>query len=120
MAYLVENGFTGMNLIVVPPSTLDNWIREIETWCPSLSYIVYSGSLEERRYLRRDIADNKFDKPLNIVLTSYSLISSTTEDKAFFRKTKFYYSVFDEAHMLKNMNSIRYTSLIQIRVSEIL
>ena len=41
---------------------LDNWLNEIETWCPSINYIVYTGSQEERRYLRYDILENKFEK----------------------------------------------------------
>jgi SNF2 family DNA or RNA helicase len=42
------------------------------------------------------------------------MLSSSNEDKAFFRKLKLEYCVYDEAHMLKNMNSIRYQSLIKI------
>jgi SWI/SNF-related matrix-associated actin-dependent regulator 1 of chromatin subfamily A len=71
--------------------------------------------LEERRHLRFDIINNKFEKTLNAILTTYGLISSTNEDKAFFKKLKVEYCVFEEAHMLKNMNSIRYQSLIKIQ-----
>lgn len=59
--------------------------------------------------------NNKFERPLNAILTTYGLLSSTNEDKAFFRKLKLDYCVYDEAHMLKNMNSIRYQSLIKIK-----
>lgn len=65
--------------------------------------------------MRFDILNNKFEKPLNGILTTYGLLSSTNEDKAFFRKLKLDYCVYDEAHMLKNMNSIRYQSLIKIK-----
>ena len=105
-----------MHLIIVPPSTLDNWIREISTWCPDFNFTVYQGNLEERRHLRFDVLNNKFEKPLNAILTTYGLISSTSEDKAFFKKLTICYTVFDEAHMLKNMNSIRYQALIKIKV----
>jgi SWI/SNF-related matrix-associated actin-dependent regulator of chromatin subfamily A containing DEAD/H box 1 len=30
-----------LHLIVVPPTTLDNWVRELSTWAPSLTYLVY-------------------------------------------------------------------------------
>jgi len=64
--------------------------------------------------LRSDILNDRFVKPLNAILTSYGMLSSSNEDKAFFRKLKLEYCVYDEAHMLKNMNSIRYQSLIKI------
>ena len=114
LAHLFESNPKMMHLIVVPPSTLDNWVREISTWCPTFNFTVYQGSLEDRRYLRHDILNNKFERPLNAILTSYGMLSSSNEDKAFFRKLKIEYCVYDEAHMLKNMNSIRYQSLIKI------
>ena len=112
---MLETNKKLMHLIIVPPSTLDNWVREITTWCPNFYFTVYQGSLEERRRLRFDILNNRFEQPLNGVLTTYGLISSTNEDKAFFKKLPLEYCVFDEAHMLKNMNSQRYQSLIQIK-----
>ncbi len=115
LAHLYETNKKLMHLIIVPPSTLDNWVREISVWCPEFNFTVYQGNLEERRQLRYDILNQNFEKPLNAILTTYGLISSTNEDKAFFKKIKIDYCIFDEAHMLKNMNSIRYQSLIKIQ-----
>jgi hypothetical protein len=95
---------------------LDNWLNEIESWCTSINYIVYSGSQDERRIIRYELRENKYEKPINVLITTYSLISSTSEDKSFFGKFKFDYCVFDEAHMLKNMTTIRYQNLIKISV----
>jgi SWI/SNF-related matrix-associated actin-dependent regulator 1 of chromatin subfamily A len=115
LGHLLEKNSKQLHLIIVPPSTLDNWIREISVWLPSFYFTVYQGSIEDRRNLRYEILNNKFERPLNAILTTYSLLFSTNEDKAFFRKLKLEYCVFDEAHMLKNMNSIRYQSLIKIQ-----
>ena len=103
-----------MHLIIVPPSTLDNWIREISVWSPQFNFTVYQGNQDERAQLRYDIINDNFERPLNAILTTYGLTSSTNEDKAFFKKLKIEYCVFDEAHMLKNMNSVRYQALIKI------
>jgi SWI/SNF-related matrix-associated actin-dependent regulator of chromatin subfamily A containing DEAD/H box 1 len=43
------------------------------------------------------------------------MLSGAHEDRAFFRKLHLTYCVYDEAHMLKNMNSMRYKSLITIK-----
>ena len=88
----------------------------MDTWCPSIKYIVYTGSQEERRNLRYELMDKNTLRTLNVLITTYSLISSTNEDKAFFKRAKFEYVIFDEAHMLRNMDTIRYQSLIKINV----
>ena len=48
------------------------------------------------------------------------MVNSTPEEKKMFRVTPMHYVVFDEAHMLKNMNTQRYESLIKIRVIRII
>ena len=55
--------------------------------------------LDKSRMLRKTISEN---------------VSLEINSIAFFRKLKLEYCVYDEAHMLKNMNSIRYQSLIKI------
>lgn len=90
----------------------------MDTWCPSIQYMVYTGSQEERRSLRAELMDKTMKKNLNVLITTYALVSSTNEDKAFIKRNKFDYVIFDEAHMLRNMSTIRYQSLIKINVKE--
>ncbi|KAI1278725.1 putative actin-dependent regulator protein [Halotydeus destructor] len=105
-------GIAGPHLIVVPSSTMDNWDRELSLWCQKIDVIVYYGSQAERRETRDKILRKewKFD----VLLTTYNMLQSA-EDKVLFKKTSFEYSVFDEAHMLKNMNSTRYEQLMRVR-----
>jgi SWI/SNF-related matrix-associated actin-dependent regulator 1 of chromatin subfamily A len=44
LAYLNERGVPGPHLIVVPGSTLENWLREFKTFCPSLVVEPYFGT----------------------------------------------------------------------------
>lgn len=44
----------------------------------------------------------------------YNLVANTPEERKMFRVTPMHYVVFDEAHMLKNMNTQRYENLIRI------
>ena len=111
LAYLQQNSPHVTHLIVVPPSTLDNWVREISTWCPGFYFTAYQGSLEERKVIRYNVLHNKFEKPLNAILTTYTMLISTNEDKAFFKKLDVGYVIYDEAHMLKNMNSMRLVTI---------
>lgn len=58
-------------------------------------------------------AKEGFDN-VDIILTTYHVVSSSKEDKKMFRTTPFHYCIFDEAHMLKNMTTQRYTALLTI------
>ncbi|XP_035494680.1 SWI/SNF-related matrix-associated actin-dependent regulator of chromatin subfamily A containing DEAD/H box 1A isoform X2 [Scophthalmus maximus] len=112
LAQLYQNGIEGPHLITVPSSTLDNWVRELKLWCPSLNVLVYYGSVEDRRYLRHDILSDNAD--FNVIVTTYNLAIGNDNDRSLFRKLRLKYAVFDEGHMLKNMNTLRYRHLMAI------
>ncbi|XP_070614106.1 SWI/SNF-related matrix-associated actin-dependent regulator of chromatin subfamily A containing DEAD/H box 1 [Erythrolamprus reginae] len=112
LAYLYQVGDVGPHLIVVPASTIDNWIREINLWCPELQILFYYGSQEDRRHARMDIHNKVAD--FNVIVTTYNSAISSAEDRSLFRKMKLNYAIFDEGHMLKNMSSVRYQYLMTI------
>ncbi|NXK62757.1 SMRCD regulator, partial [Sylvietta virens] len=112
LAYLYQEGNKGPHLIVVPASTLDNWIREVNLWCPELNVLFYYGSQEDRKHLRMDIHNKVID--FNVIVTTYNSAISSSEDRGLFRRLKLNYAIFDEGHMLKNMSSIRYQHLMTI------
>nr|XP_009499513.1 PREDICTED: SWI/SNF-related matrix-associated actin-dependent regulator of chromatin subfamily A containing DEAD/H box 1 [Phalacrocorax carbo] len=112
LAYLYQEGNRGPHLIVVPASTLDNWIREVHLWCPELNVLFYYGSQEDRKHLRVDINNKVVD--FNVIVTTYNCAISSSDDRGLFRKLKLNYAIFDEGHMLKNMSSVRYQHLMTI------
>uniref|UniRef100_A0A672KTH3 DNA helicase n=1 Tax=Sinocyclocheilus grahami TaxID=75366 RepID=A0A672KTH3_SINGR len=102
LAHLYEKGIKGPHLITVPSSTLDNWVRELGLWCPSLKVLIYYGKLVFRQIV------------LNKNFCHYNLTIGNDYDRSLFRKLRLKYAVFDEGHMLKNMNSLRYRHLMAI------
>ncbi|XP_034728991.1 SWI/SNF-related matrix-associated actin-dependent regulator of chromatin subfamily A containing DEAD/H box 1A isoform X1 [Etheostoma cragini] len=112
LAQLYQNGIDGPHLITVPASTLDNWVRELKLWCPSLRVLVYCGSVEDRRYLKHDLLSGEDE--CNVIVTTYNMAIGNANDRSLFRKLRLKYAVFDEGHMLKNMNSLRYRHLMEI------
>uniref|UniRef100_A0A671R0F5 DNA helicase n=1 Tax=Sinocyclocheilus anshuiensis TaxID=1608454 RepID=A0A671R0F5_9TELE len=112
LAYLYQEGNHGPNLITVPASTLDNWVRELKLWCPSFKVLVYYGSAEDRKYMRYEILNQIVD--YNIIVSTYNLAIGNNSDRSLFCKIKLEYAVFDEGHLLKNMNSLRYRHLMAI------
>ncbi|XP_030904395.2 SWI/SNF-related matrix-associated actin-dependent regulator of chromatin subfamily A containing DEAD/H box 1-like [Melopsittacus undulatus] len=112
LAYLYQKGSTGPHLIVVPVSTLDNWTKEVNLWCPDLKVLLYYGSQEDRKRLRGEIIHKMVD--FNVIITTYNCAISSSDDRGLFRRLKLYYAIFDEGHMLKNMSSARYQHLMTI------
>ncbi|XP_077133379.1 SWI/SNF-related matrix-associated actin-dependent regulator of chromatin subfamily A containing DEAD/H box 1 isoform X1 [Ranitomeya variabilis] len=112
LAHLNMNRDPGPHLVVVPASTLDNWVREFNHWCPNLNILLYYGSQEERKHLRYDILSKVVE--FNVIVTTYNCAISGAEDRSLFRRLKINYAVFDEGHMLKNMSSVRYQHLMTL------
>ncbi|KAM9328933.1 SWI/SNF-related matrix-associated actin-dependent regulator of chromatin subfamily A containing DEAD/H box 1 [Gastrophryne carolinensis] len=112
LAHLYLLGNTGPHVVVVPASTLDNWIREFNQWCPDMNILLYYGSQEDRKHLRYDILNKVVE--FNVIVTTYNCAISSAEDRGLFRRLKVKYAVFDEGHMLKNMSSIRYQHLMAL------
>ncbi|CAG7853641.1 SWI/SNF-related matrix-associated actin-dependent regulator of chromatin subfamily A member 5; AltName: Full=Sucrose nonfermenting protein 2 homolog; Short=mSnf2h [Serendipita indica DSM 11827] len=93
-------GIVGPHLIVVPKTTLQNWAREFAHWVPDFDVVVLTGSKDERAEIIRDrLLDSKFE----VCITSYEICLI---EKWAFKKFSFEYIVIDEAHRIKNVNSI--------------
>jgi SWI/SNF-related matrix-associated actin-dependent regulator 1 of chromatin subfamily A len=112
LAHLYETGVKGPHLIVVPSSTIENWLREFQKFCPALNVMPYYAGLNERAMIRETIEDNRDD--INVVITTYTIAKAKVDAK-FLRDMDFTVCVYDEGHMLKNHQSQLYEKLIRIR-----
>jgi SNF2 family DNA or RNA helicase len=92
-------------LIVVPNPLLDNWVREIQFFAPSIIPYLHYGKN------RRGVS-SAFDKH-NVIITPYTTMSS---DITMFEEMYFDLALFDEASMLKNPNSSRSLSARRLNV----
>ena len=91
---------TGPFLVIAPKSTLNNWLREIKKWTPEVNALILQGDKEERAHLIKDkIMECDFD----VIIASYEII---IREKATFRKFDWEYLVIDEAHRIKNEESM--------------
>ena len=111
---LKEIGQEGPHLIIVPSSTVENWLREISRFCPSLVVRLYHGSVKERAEQRYELREDKGD--YQIVVTTYNVATSNADDRSFLKKMKFRSMILDEGHMIKNCTSERYKYLMKISV----
>lgn len=114
LAILKERKVNGRALIVVPSSTMENWVREFQRWCPALTVLAYRGCQAERAEMRNVFYNNGSKRFKNdVLLTTYTMLG-TTDDRRFLRKCNFVYMILDEGHLIKNIASQRYKNLMQI------
>jgi SWI/SNF-related matrix-associated actin-dependent regulator 1 of chromatin subfamily A len=107
-------GFCNIFVNIIFPS-IENWWNELEKWSPSLKVVQYYGSQDERKEMRMGWRNGELDD-VDVLLTTYNLICSTPEERRLFRVMPINYVIFDEAHMLKNMSTVRYENLVRINV----
>jgi SWI/SNF-related matrix-associated actin-dependent regulator 1 of chromatin subfamily A len=115
IAFLAHLKFTqvkGVHLVVVPGSTLENWIRELNRFCPALEVAPYYGSQIERDQQRQDYGARLNE--IDVIVTTYETAVGKY-DTDFLRKTvRPVVCVFDEGHALKNSQSKRHQQLMRI------
>ncbi|KAA8898562.1 hypothetical protein TRICI_006517 [Trichomonascus ciferrii] len=93
-------GIEGPHIVIVPKSTLDNWSREFKRWTPDVNVLVLQGDKEQRAQL---IQDRLLGCDFDVCISSYELV---IREKAQLKKIAWQYIIVDEAHRIKNEDSM--------------
>jgi len=89
----------GPHMVLVPKSTLGNWMNEFKRWCPSVRAVCLIGDQDTRN---KFIRDTMMPGGWDVVVTSYEMI---IREKSVFKKFNWKYLIIDEAHRIKNEES---------------
>uniref|UniRef100_A0A8C3F5W6 SNF2 related chromatin remodeling ATPase 1 n=1 Tax=Chrysemys picta bellii TaxID=8478 RepID=A0A8C3F5W6_CHRPI len=89
----------GPHMVLVPKSTLHNWMNEFKRWVPSLRAVCLIGDKDARAAFIRDVM---MPGEWDVCVTSYEMV---IKEKSVFKKFNWRYLVIDEAHRIKNEKS---------------
>ncbi|KAI0207728.1 Chromodomain-helicase-DNA-binding protein 1 [Lamellibrachia satsuma] len=100
----------GPFLLVVPLSTIATWQREFKLWSPSINCVVYLGDINSRNKIREYEWCHPGNKRLkfNVLITTYEIV---LKDRSFLSSVDWAVLGVDEAHRLKNDDSLLYKCL---------
>uniref|UniRef100_A0A914C339 Uncharacterized protein n=1 Tax=Acrobeloides nanus TaxID=290746 RepID=A0A914C339_9BILA len=125
-----EGHCKGPFLVAAPLSTLINWEREAEFWAPDFYVVTYAGDKDSRTVIREHEfsfvegairGGNKVSRlrtdqgiKFHVLLTSYELINI---DRAILASIDWACLVVDEAHRLKNNQSLFFRTLREYKIA---
>ncbi|XP_037493790.1 protein CHROMATIN REMODELING 4 isoform X2 [Jatropha curcas] len=98
-------------LVLVPLSTMPNWVAEFALWAPNLNVVEYHGCAKARAIIRQyewhGSDPNETNKKtaaykFNVLLTTYEMVLA---DSSHLRGVPWEVLVVDEGHRLKNSES---------------
>uniref|UniRef100_A0A8C4R333 Chromodomain helicase DNA binding protein 2 n=1 Tax=Eptatretus burgeri TaxID=7764 RepID=A0A8C4R333_EPTBU len=106
----------GPFLLVVPLSTVTSWQREFQAWAPEMNVVTYLGDLLSRNTIRDYEWMNPQTKRIkfNVLITTYEIL---LKDKTVLGSINWAFLAVDEAHRLKNDDSLLYKSLMEFRTN---
>ncbi|KAD7478296.1 hypothetical protein E3N88_01432 [Mikania micrantha] len=96
-------------LVLVPLSTMPNWMSEFSVWAPNLNVVEYHGNARARALMRQfewhtNGSNNKKTSSykFNVLLTTYEMVLA---DSTYLSGVPWEVLVVDEGHRLKNASS---------------
>ncbi|XP_012175740.2 chromodomain-helicase-DNA-binding protein 1 isoform X2 [Bombus terrestris] len=105
----------GPFLLVVPLSTMTSWQREMSQWAPDMNFVTYLGDVTSRNVIREyEWCYSSKRLKFNAILTTYEIV---LKDKAFLGALNWAVLLVDEAHRLKNDDSLLYKALAEFHTN---
>ncbi|XP_057824470.2 protein CHROMATIN REMODELING 4 isoform X2 [Cryptomeria japonica] len=104
-------------LVLVPLSTMPNWLAEFSLWAPHLNVVEYHGSAKARAAIRqyewhagsaKGLGKQQKAYKFNVMLTTYEMVIA---DSSHLRGVPWEVLIVDEGHRLKNAGSKLFTLL---------
>ncbi|KAF8973574.1 hypothetical protein BDZ97DRAFT_1690769 [Flammula alnicola] len=111
-------------LVVVPNSTITNWVREFERWAPHLRVVPFSGEKTARDVIKDFELFHKVTQPGNtkakfhVLVTTYETLTNMKEFTPIFRnQPRWEVLVVDEGQRRKSDSSLLFKKLNELNTA---
>ncbi|KAI0652071.1 SNF2 family N-terminal domain-containing protein [Trametes meyenii] len=108
-------------LVVVPNSTITNWVREFERWAPNLRVVPFYGESKSREIIKQyelfhpHPASGTTGAKYHVLVTTYETVTNAKEFAPVFKKTpRWEILVVDEGQRLKSDASLIFKRLKEL------
>ncbi|KAI9057725.1 hypothetical protein FKP32DRAFT_1597935 [Trametes sanguinea] len=121
IGYLAAASGVSPALIVVPNSTITNWVREFERWAPQLRVVPFYGEAKSREIIKKyelfhsNPASGTTGAKYHVLVTTYETITSAKEFTSVFKNMpRWEVLVVDEGQRLKSDTSLIFKRLKEL------
>ncbi|KAH9944195.1 P-loop containing nucleoside triphosphate hydrolase protein [Epithele typhae] len=120
LGYIISTFGASPALVVVPNSTLTNWVREFERWAPNLRVVPFYGEAKARDIIKRyelfhtKIAKDTTGAKYHVLVTTYETITNSREFSLFKTTPRWEMLVVDEGQRLKSDASLIFRRLKEL------
>ncbi|CAE6521305.1 unnamed protein product [Rhizoctonia solani] len=103
------------HLIVVPNSTIVNWIREFERWTPHVRVVRFNGEAKAREVIKKYEMWNSDGRQMyHALVTTYETLAGVDFHQVFKKPGRWETVVVDEGQRLKNDSSLLFKKLNEL------
>ncbi|KAL4268111.1 AB hydrolase superfamily protein [Pleurotus pulmonarius] len=122
LGHIIDQFDASPALVVVPNSTLPNWVREFERWAPNLRVVPWYGEARARDVIRKyelfhkDVNSNRYtDAKFHVLVTTYEAVISPKDFGPIFKKQpRWEVLIVDEGQRLKSDASLLFRKLTEL------
>ncbi|KAF8560206.1 hypothetical protein OG21DRAFT_38190 [Imleria badia] len=115
---MVEKFSAAPALVVVPNSTITNWVREFSRWAPRLRVVPFFGEAKSRDVIMRYelFHESKREPKYHVLVTTYETVTNPRDFTAIFKSVgRWEILVVDEGQRLKSDSNILFKKLNELK-----
>lgn len=93
LGHIIDKFDASPALVVVPNSTLPNWVREFERWAPNLRVVPWYGEARAREVIKKyelfhkDVNSSRYtDAKFHVLVTTYEAVINPKDFGPIFKK----------------------------------
>ncbi|CAE6425416.1 unnamed protein product [Rhizoctonia solani] len=104
------------HLIVVPNSTIVNWIREFERWAPHVRVVRFNGEAKARQVIKKyELWNADGHQMYHALVTTYETLAGVEFHQVFRKPGRWETVVVDEGQRLKSDSSLLFRKLNELK-----